>query len=161
VGEILWIEGERLTWDNFRGTPTDTIHAAKISYEISYSVCKKSIWNGKVVLKVECIFHQNVSWVSRQMLHPLLLRHEQLHFDIAELYTRKLRKEFEDSKLNVDTVEKKASSIFDKVDKECLDYQRVYDKETYHGTIEDKQIEWELKIKDELKALENYKKNHC
>jgi hypothetical protein len=159
--EILaWTEDYKLTWDDFKGAPGSNKYEAASALVMSYAVCKRSIWNGKVSLKVDCAFDKNASWVSVQKT-DLLLRHEQLHFDIAELFARRLRKEFAINKLNVDNVDFKAKSLSDKVFMEYKNFSSFYDIDTAHGTIVEKQSAWEQKIKKELKALENFKDKEC
>jgi hypothetical protein len=97
------------------------------------------------------------SW-SKDKKSNSLLKHEQLHFDIAELTTRKLRQAYsthvsydiEATSLFIDSVFNRYSKIeFDSIN-------ALYDTETNHGIIETKQKVWETKITSELKKLEKY-----
>ncbi|MCX2740410.1 hypothetical protein [Pontibacter anaerobius] len=157
---LLWTEGDKLTWDDFKGVPKNTDYDAGSALMISYTVCKRSVWNGKVILKVDCTFDRDVSWVSGEKT-DLLLSHEQLHFDVAELFARRLRKEFAVNKLNIDNVDNNAKSYSDRIRLEYENFSSLYDIDTQHGTVKEKQLEWEIKVKKELKALESYKNNKC
>ncbi len=86
-----------------------------------------------------------------------LLNHEQLHFDITELYARKLRqlisqKDFQNEKSSADVIQKIYNAVTSDLNKE----QDKYDKETVHGTNYAKQLTWINSIHEQLKQLENY-----
>ena len=82
-----------------------------------------------------------------------LLKHEQLHFDIAELFCRKINLKFRELQSNniknFDTYQNAYSSLWN----ECRKYQKEYDFETYHGFFKDTNNEWILKIKSELNNI--------
>lgn len=158
---IFWEEGKKLTWQDFtEGIPSRGA-AAQSALSIHYTVCKRSIWNGKVALRVDCTFQKSKSLVSKPDIYPMLLRHEQLHFDIAEVFARKLRKEFSNSKLHLGNVDEETKRIYFKVMLEYENFQRMFDLESRHGTEKDTQLKWERKVQEELKLLENYKDNGC
>lgn len=86
-----------------------------------------------------------------------LLKHEQLHFDITELFARKLRqqillKHFKNGKSMSADINKIYTDVTSDLNKE----QDIYDKETVHGTNLVKQQEWINSIHGQLKQLENY-----
>lgn len=158
---IFWEEGRRLTWQDFtEGTPGPGV-AAHSALSIHYTVCKRSIWNGKVALRVDCTFQKSNSLVSTPNIHPLLLGHEQLHFDIAEVFARKLRKAFATSKLHTGNVDEEAKRLYQKVMLEYMNFQRMFDIETRYGAEKDVQLKWGRRVAEELKQLENYKDSGC
>ncbi|MBW2962857.1 DUF922 domain-containing protein [Mesonia aestuariivivens] len=76
-----------------------------------------------------------------------LLTHEQLHFDISELYARKMRKilsEFHPKTLNEAKLQLKR--IHHKVERERIYFQNTYDKETQHGTLTKQQQRWQKRV---------------
>ena len=159
---IFWEEGKRLTWQDFAGGVPAEGFAAQSALSIHYTVCKRSIWNGKVVMMVACTFQKSQSPVLKSEMHPLVLRREQAHFDIAEMFARKLRKEFSESKLHTGNVELEAKRLYEKLMLEYKVYQQLFDIEAQHGKEREALLEkWERKIANELKALEHYKDNNC
>ena len=161
VDLIFWEEGKKLTWQDFtEGTPTREA-VAQAALSIHYTVCKRSIWNGKVALRVDCIFQKSYTLVSSSGMRPLVLRHEQPHFDIAEVFARKLRKAFFDSKLHVGNVDEEAKGLLDKVMLEYTNHQQMFDTKIWYGAEEETQLKWERRIAEELKLPENYKDNNC
>src|SRR5436190_4980330 len=85
---IPWSINRKLTWNDFHGfassySQADAATAIHISARPFYH--KK-----KLYYDVNAYFIPNQSWFRTKS--AALLRHEQLHFDIAELYARKVRK---------------------------------------------------------------------
>lgn len=146
---IPWKLGTKLTWADFAGPPNKgNDFAAEARYHINY----KYRWegDGSVHVTVECCFDVQKAWKKPEKnLTPQLLAHEQLHFDIAELYTRKMRQAymgytaFHKHTENTDADIKK---IFDRLMAECNDYNVRYDAESDHSKTTAKQQEWEAKI---------------
>ena len=80
-----------------------------------------------------------------------LLEHEQIHFDIAELYARGTRKAFDDVRNpcgNPSAVE----DISDHNNELSARAQQNYDEETLHGTLPGAQAAWTRKIRALLGA---------
>ena len=87
----------------------------------------------------------------------LNINHEQGHFDIAEIYARKLRKEFLENVKTEKDYQLKFKLIYQVMYGEFLDYQNYYDNITKRGTNAEKQNELDAEIKAQLKKLERYK----
>ena len=83
-----------------------------------------------------------------------LLDHEQLHFDLAEIAARKIRKRFEDFKDGCfdarDT--EPIQAMVAEVDRELQEEQHRYDRETAHGVNVRMQDQWNRKIQGLLKS---------
>lgn len=80
-----------------------------------------------------------------------LLEHEQVHFDIAELYARGTRRAFSqvpDPCENPSAVE----DISDHNNELSARAQQNYDEETLHGTLPDRQAAWTRRIRALLGA---------
>jgi predicted secreted Zn-dependent protease len=87
------------------------------------------------------------------------LIHERLHFDIAELYARKIRKKIQELSARNITDIKIYNTMIRELLEESNTIDRQYDIETLHGALLKKQKQWEVKIKDELRVLESFKKS--
>ena len=74
------------------------------------------------------------------VLQPGLFLQEQAHFDLCEVYARRLRKRVADSNYKLDM----DNAIFE-VFEAFKQRQKLYDKETNHSRNKEKQVEW-LKI---------------
>jgi predicted secreted Zn-dependent protease len=108
---------------------------------------------------VSNIFYPNQSRVKKSEQHRYeLLEHEQLHFDISEVYARRLRKEFALSRLNYFNLKKQSEKIFNVVYKTYIQRQKDYENETDFSLNKQMQIVWKNTIKEELTFLKEFAK---
>ncbi|HXB11149.1 MAG TPA: DUF922 domain-containing protein, partial [Bacteroidia bacterium] len=86
-----------------------------------------------------------------------ILKHEQLHFDICELFARKLRKMMEETDFTkVKNIIPQIQSMYNKVNGEFVRYEEKYDNETNHGENPAKQKLWSDDVANQLKDLDKY-----
>lgn len=113
-----------------------------------------SMKDGKIQYRIECQFEKNKSWGLVQT--DYILSHEQGHFDIGEIFARKLMKEVTRYQFNRNTFQKDLDAIYQKIvgDKEA--FQQLYDDETNHSRNKAKQEEWLILIKKKLNELKDY-----
>ena len=152
---ILWKATRPLTWDNFKGKPDEKSKYRALTF-VEISSIPLSYNNDSIIYDIPCYFISNQSWTKSKS--AALLRHEQLHFDIAELVTRKILSDYSTHQLN--DLEKSyiiLDRIFKKYGNKDRDsINKKYDSETNHGVIAEKQQQWEVKIAAELKKLDHY-----
>jgi predicted secreted Zn-dependent protease len=101
-------------------------------------------------------FVPNKSWVKSEYKSDFeLLKHEQLHFDISELYARKFREQL--SKMSfTENVKIEISDLYEKITKKKIELQNEYDIETDHSVNILKQKQWGQKILIELQKRASY-----
>jgi hypothetical protein len=152
---ILWNEYYKLGWHDFEGKRSeDAIGDAGSVVQIK---AKPYLVKNKIQYDVAALFVRHKSWVSDKS--EALLAHEQLHFDIAELYARKIREKISElSKRNVNDIKIYNAAIQELLE-ESNNLDMRYDTETLHGALVRKQEAWETKIKQQLRSLENFKKS--
>ena len=115
-------------------------------------------YKNRIFYRVDAYFIPSRSWVRERS--ERLLAHEQLHFDIAELYARGARKKISELRqMGVRDVAEYNFAI-QKVLEESNDTDRLYDRETIHGAISEKQKRWEREIALELQVLERFSSAH-
>lgn len=155
---VAWSKGRQITWSDFQGTPdAGSSYYAYTATRTTY----KSQWDadGNISVTVICEFNPSRSWKKQADLTDALLRHEQLHFDIAELFARKMRKEYatycQTHKASAEAGTD-LDGIFKRAQEELRKYQDAYDTETDHSKNKPKQAEWDKKITNELKELDSY-----
>ena len=96
---ILWQENKKLKIQDFKADNKDTvkvnqqqflgaISAIRIEYS-SFQRNKNSVPN----FSIKTYFDPNESWML--LKNDYVLQHEQIHFDLTELYARKMRKSVE------------------------------------------------------------------
>lgn len=149
---ILWRADYKLKWDDFQGKPDSgsgykAITVAELGSILSYD-------NSSFKAKVTCAFEKKKSW--RLGTGQNLLSHEQGHFDIAELFARKLRKALKEYIFNPKTIEVDYYKIFSKIKIERAKMDALYDKETSLSRNKSRQLYWNKKIEAELKKFEKY-----
>lgn len=155
---LEWREHEKLSWEVYDAEPTeDSFGDAGTAVKIK---AKPYLVSGRIYYSVYALFNKKKSWCKRKS--DELLAHEQLHFDIAELTARNVRRAVEQmQKDNVDDI-KTFNENINKILLKSNDLDAQYDEDTFHGLIQEKQQEWEEKVAEQLYALKAYKKqgNH-
>ncbi len=161
---ILWCPNQyRLAWTDFKGT-SNSDFSAQSNCMFSFSA-RPEPKNGILNLNIGlyACFTRNNSWVKEGMKADSLLLHEQLHFDICELYARKLRKKLLETEPQLDPLEysKQITPIFNDIWEAYQKVQNKYDDETEHGLIREMQIRWINDVKYELELLDEYALKEC
>ena len=129
---ISWDINNQIEWKDFKGrvkktSPLDAYTMLGISVEI---IGQK---NGKVDMGVFGYFEKNKSWVKPGEKTNHLLSHERKHFDLCEVFRRKLIKNLEASKTyNYDSFSDEIEKIFNKNFEDYTKEQERYDEETHH-----------------------------
>ena len=153
----MWEENRKLGWEDFQGKPSVEIpFHANTNSGIAYSWGMKGSANRlELTYTVETFFYTDQSWVRPDFKNDFLLKHEQLHFDISELYARKLRvllSQVDGSKLNKDS-SKQLNKLYETIAAERSAMQEQFDKETNHSSNKEVELKWQLKVEEELKKL--------
>ena len=105
---------------------------------------------------IEAIFIKSQSLLNRQSEH--IIKHEQLHFDLCELYTRKLRKRVAETVFKKGKhFQKEFQNLYDTVLAELDKDETKFEVESENGFNQTNQLMWREEIKKQLKELEQYK----
>ncbi len=161
--QILWRKGIKLTWEDFRqAPPTDIIDKNAMSgilVDYNYQVIE-----GKVpTFTLRTYFMKDSSWVVSKS--DRTLNHEKLHFDMAELYTRKMRKEIQRLRQEGIKEIEPYIEIIHRYRDENLDADELFDRQCFGLTVngqvierahEHRQEEWIDSIAIELDKLKEY-----
>jgi len=149
---IIWSDTLKLDWLNFTGNPVNTIQWSAISacqINFEWLVQKDSI-----IFSVVSEFNKSKSWVKPYAKTKEVLKHEQGHFDLTEVYSRKLRMHLKGLNIpNMDNIETLFDSIFNSNYNELLIAQETYDLETDYSNNSENQIKWDQNIRTELDSL--------
>lgn len=156
---ISWSATRPLKWSDFQGREAEHDFYAYTAYTITYKMSADGN-TGKVETEVRCIFRKGDSWKTPDGKDdPEILKHEQLHFDIGELYARLIRKDISGylaTHAYSKRTDKDLKDIFQTRLDECRRYQRLYDEETDHSTRAVPQTQWNEKVARRLAALSDY-----
>ena len=158
---LFWTPDYRLSGEDFKGQirHEDTLLLARSSETLTHKlgtiitaldVHVKTEW-GKTTYTVRAAMNRSRSWIKNEG-DTIVLRHEQGHFDICEIYARMLRRDIRKAKSLAE-----AKAIYNKtMDLEEIEHL-AYDRENTYplgGTTE----AWANKIQDRLQQLDTYKK---
>lgn len=152
---IDWNANHRLQWSDFQGEP---------DYEnwrvaaVTSSLIQFSYYCDSGVLKCDskAVFMKDNSWVKADEVDGDYLVHEQLHFDITELYARKMRKMLDNNSYACEDkpkLEAEAERIFD----DWRWAQKKYDWQTNYSLDLVSQKSWKKYIADQIAILDNYR----
>lgn len=153
---IIWEQGRALTWNDFKGKPAKRFAAASTSYDIIKTI---NLLNKEAaIIKVQAVFFCNKSWKKKSWISDFILTHEQRHFDIVELFSRKYRKLLIENKdISIDNIEIISDSLYSIIDIEMDNYHNKYDDETEGSMNSNQQIIWNSNILLEIKKLNKFK----
>lgn len=159
--EFAWQPGHRLSWNDFRGpVPSGRdIVAAETSCGIGFETNHVSR-GSRVEFRVYNTFSTSRSWVRPDARVPEVLEHEQGHFDLCELYTRKLRQRFAATEgITVHNLRFATRAVWKEVHDAYRNRQDQYEHETAHGLNREGQVAWTAYLEKELAATESWASN--
>jgi predicted secreted Zn-dependent protease len=154
-GTLHWSAKRPLVLADFQGRPRpNEAHAALTSATVVAQVaCKSNKFTGSV----QAAFDPTRSWVrDPATITAKLLRHEQLHFDIAEVYARRLRQKLTGTQIPCAQL----GTMFERLSNGIYaDWEKAedqYDRDTNHGLIPAQQQAWEARVQQQLAELEAF-----
>jgi hypothetical protein len=100
------------------------------------------------------VFYRAESWVKGRSESALI--HEQGHFDISEIFARKLRKRLQEFVPKRGDLGHQLRSLYDEAESERDAMENLYDKETRHSVDVMGQERWNVRIRNELKELDKF-----
>jgi hypothetical protein len=149
---IPWVNERKLNWDDYHCPPvtnTDAVASTSTALGIAYQVV-----NGKLVYHITCGFSKIKSWGLLKT--DYILAHEQAHFDITEIYARKLYEALQNYEFNRKSYKNDINAIYQDIVKQKEDLQELYDGETDHSRNHKKQYQWLDKVGKMLQDSEAY-----
>jgi hypothetical protein len=158
--ELLPWSQDKLTWDLFRSKKAPngfhSYHAVTVTVQKNENYYFD---NDSISFDVTSYLDMSKSWKSEIIISNIdLLNHEQRHFDLNEIYARKLRKALSGQKFPEKPIEFKwkIDKLSFKYDYDFLEMSKSYDEETRHGTIKHIQDKWDRMIDSLLLDLNDY-----
>ena len=149
---IEWSGTNKLDWTDYEFRKFK--NASKRG-EIAISAIRLSargyVTDGMPDFIVKAYFVKADSWTS-DSTHVDLLQHEQLHFDIGELYAQKIRVKIDELKSSGETAPKKYRAAIKNIITVFNSYTGQYDRETGFGTNEEVQAKWNFRITELLNS---------
>ncbi|MBN2820072.1 MAG: hypothetical protein JXP36_13935 [Bacteroidales bacterium] len=157
---MKWDQNEKLEWNDFMGVPSDTIYVTNSHFVACAVSCielkyRYSISNNEVDFVINNYFNRQKSFTC-DTLSQQLLEHEQCHFDLHEVYARKIRRQVKILKNDGVIKIAKYIEIYKDLNIELDSINNLFDSETFYGNKETKQKEWYMRIKNQLVELSEY-----
>ena len=155
---IYWNSDRKLSLEDFKGEPDFTdpyIIAMTYSGILFYTECD----GYELKYDVSSYFDKDESWVKLEARTDHHLQHEQLHFDITELYARKLKERLSEETFYCGE-EERFNRLVDEFLANWESEQHSYDLETHYSNKHDEQRAWEAKITSELAAHDHAHHDH-
>lgn len=143
---IPWVDDRRLIWDDYHCAPvlhTDAVASTSTSLGVTYQIT-----NGKLAYHITCGFSKSKSWGLLKT--DYILAHEQGHFDITEIFARKLYEALQNYHYNHRTFKNDINNIYQSIVQDKENLQEQYDGETDHSRNHKKQGQWLERIQSML-----------
>ena len=151
--QFQWTAHKKLSWNDFRGAVNAATaeSAAATDCGIGFKASAK-VPGRKPEIIVYNTFYATKSWVREDARLPSILVHEQGHFDLCEIYTRKLRNRMNKFDYAVADIKAALMNIYSEISQEYESRQQAYEQETTHGVNIPQQKNWSEIISRELAA---------
>lgn len=148
---IPWSAIRPLTIADFLGRPgpADRLAASTSTDIKAGAACRDFVFTGTV----QATFDPKTSWFREpKTASAALLRHEQLHFDLTELYARSMRQKLQifQAKADCNKLQPAFNTLTKAVYAEWDREQNRYDQETNHGLNAVRQAAWEKQTQRRL-----------
>ena len=152
---VPWSATRRLAWSDFRGQPPPPEsgpEVAKTAYALFYAwKCRGEAFDFRVI----AAFRPRQSWVKALALTDTLLRrsalrHEQTHFDLAEVHARRMRRYFAGLAGACRKADRELTQLASRLVSDEKAEQQRYDVETNHGLRSDNQAAWNAEVARQL-----------
>ena len=157
--KMKWNKGKLLNWKDFRGTPSksqDFVASTNSGISLGFS-SKTSNGVSTYSIAIDSYFYPDRSWFRPGIVDDYILKHEQTHFDISEIYARLLRKKLAVLDQLDPAYKLKVEQIYNHNEKERAAFQSDFDRETSHSKNPEEERVWEQKVTNLLKELDAWK----
>ena len=169
---ILWAKDYFLKWSDFKASSNPSAFedsSSKIKYHFTWLV-NSEMQNEKIYFSIDDIklstqFLRHLSWAREGHLSPELLKHEQGHFDLAELtkseITEKIQNKFNNKKFPTNGKNSEQQKQFARVESErminhelekgnqdLIQKRKQYSEETEFGQNKRKQKEYDIRFNE-------------
>jgi hypothetical protein len=149
---IDWHADSLLTWNDFQGAiDSSSSFSALTYYGTSYQYkCDEHLGKYTIAFTTKSYADPNRCWSKVEKQTPALLKHEQLHFDIAEFFARQLLIAFNSYNYTIN-YKTEIKQINDDMVAKRNSMQELYDHQTNHSINKIMQARWELYMDNLLK----------
>jgi hypothetical protein len=155
---IVYNKNRALIISDFEGKPEqDKIEMAATLSGVGMESSGET-QNGQIVLNVVLTpyFSKSGSWFKKDGTNPRVLDHERTHFGITALSACETARRIRATTFYQSDYETKLQEILKSGSEAANREQAKFDEESNHGTIADKEEQWEKKVREEIGKSECY-----
>jgi hypothetical protein len=153
MGDTVYHHLGKITWDDFKGKPTNTHYGAAIFSNFAYGASFRVV-DGYIVATIQTRTYmvRGMSWVIPAAHDAYSLAHEQLHFDITKLVVERFKKKVAAMKADL-VIDLNSMIQYEYLEsyREMNQLQNQYDYETQHSLNRHIQAQWTEKVEKWLK----------
>lgn len=142
-----WSDTLSLSWNDYKGGITDTTRFVSTNCGLS---CIPQIVGDTASITVIAYMDKNKSWYRKKYADDALLLHEKGHFDLTEIFARKMKKRVLAERMRKKEFIAEVKIIYEKTWNDLQQQHQAYDKATGEGTVEFAQRTWQNYIKENL-----------
>ena len=153
---LLWQPERTLNWMDYKGVPDQQSHYTALTHaEIRYQV---SMQRSFAKFDFATLFLKKTSW-TKHTRDPLLLKHEQVHFNIAELHKRVFIEILYTRHLSYTGFETEVKRLGDSVNVARHRMDDAFDADVSNMRDNMKINKWYRQIEEMLNRLKAYDRN--
>ena len=154
---LYWSATNKLTVDDFGIKKNNSQSGSCFAqFSMECSVTGFDFMTKKFNKKVRNAIIKTASWIDTTYNVDYSLRYQQTLFDLAEIYTRRFRKELRENRKQIAKGLAIVEELNSKISADFAKRRLQYDSETKSGTDNEKQLIWEDLIRKELQELDDY-----
>ena len=153
---IEWSEDRKLTWNDFMA---DTPRVASASALASTAIrIDWGYYSDSLRYHIHCRFDRDSSWAK--VKNDYILAHEQGHFDLTEIYARRLNRALKQYHADEKNFRVGVNDIYQEMMRQYSEGQDRYDHETNFSRNHSEEQNWLAKITLELDLLKGHADYH-
>jgi hypothetical protein len=153
---VLWQSDKSLHWMDYKGAPDYHSHYDALTHsEIKYKV---SVHRALARFDFVTFFMKKSSWTKHSQ-DPVLLKHEQIHFNVAELHKRLFIQILYTRNLYRDGFESQVKRLGDSINTARNKMDDEFDADVSNTRDVMKINKWNREVNDALDRLKAYNRN--
>ncbi|MNK33705.1 hypothetical protein D3C87_521980 [compost metagenome] len=155
--EFLWSANRKLKKEDYKILIYDQNATVRSSINLSWQLAGFSVFNKNFNQNVLNKFSGSSSAINPDLYNiETFINYQQLNFDLAEVYARKMRRDLLANKSTFWKGFDVANQIMNQISSDFTRTQILMDSETNQGTDSTQVRIWEQKIKKELEELSEF-----
>jgi len=154
---LHWNSQKQLTWGDFKGEPIEGVGLIGEVFCMNVANFEKPGPFQKTKFKVVAIFDRTKAWINESSKSDKVLTYFQVTFNIYEVHARSLRRDLSTAKVGSDPTPI-FQAMYNQSMTNLMNEFNLFRKETKLGLDIVSLDTWKVKVDEELKGLDEYKR---